>query len=83
LLYNYRTNSAAIIATLREQVARTNLTSVETTQNLIQPAAAATGSDPDMFRRQDSNELLYRVLITAPQIEKKWSNDAGKRYRSR
>jgi class 3 adenylate cyclase len=76
LLYNYRTNSAAIVATLREQVARTNLTSVENTQNLIQPAAAAlqllataTGADPDMFRLEQSNELLYRVLISAPQID--------------
>ena len=76
LLYNYRTNSAAIAATLREQVARTNLTSVENTQNLIQPAAAAlrllataTGTDPAMFRLEQSNELLYRVLISAPQID--------------
>ena len=76
LLYNYRTNSAAIVATLHEQVANTNLIGVENTQNLIQPAAAAllllaaaTGSDPDMFRQQDSNEFLYRVLISAPQID--------------
>jgi adenylate cyclase len=76
LLYNYRTNSAAIVATLREQVARTNLTSVENTQNLIQPAAAAlqllataTAADPGMFRLEESNELLYRVLISAPQID--------------
>jgi adenylate cyclase len=76
LLYNYRTNSAAIVATLREQVAKTNLTGVENTQNLIQPAAAAlqllataTATDPDMFRLEESNELLYRVLISAPQID--------------
>ena len=52
LLYNYRTNSAAIVATLREQVARTNLTSVENTQNLIQPAAAALqpARDSDGYR---------------------------------
>ncbi len=55
---------------------RQNLTSVENTQNLIQPAAAAlrllstaTGSDPDRFRLEESNELLYRVLISAPQID--------------
>jgi adenylate cyclase len=76
LLYNYRTNSAAIAATLREQVARTNLVSVENTQNLIQPAAAAlhllataTGTNPDVFRSEESRELLYRVLISAPQID--------------
>ena len=76
LLYNYRTNSAAIAAALREQVARTNLASVENAQNLIQPAAAAlrllataTGTDPDRFRLEGSSELLYRVLISAPQID--------------
>jgi class 3 adenylate cyclase len=76
LLYNYRTNSAAIAATLREQVARTNLAGVENTQNLMQPAAAAlqllataTGTDPDIYRLEESRELLYRVLTTAPQID--------------
>jgi adenylate cyclase len=76
LFYNYRTNSAAIVATLRDQVTKTNLTSVENTQNLIQPPAAAlqllataTGADPGMFRLEESNEFLYRVLISAPQID--------------
>jgi class 3 adenylate cyclase len=76
LLYNYRTNSAAIVATLREQIARTNLASVENTQNLIQPAASAlrllataTGTDPDIYRLEESRELLYRVLTSAAQID--------------
>ena len=76
LIYNYKINSAAIVVALREQVAKTNLASVENAQDLIQPAAAAlrllataTGADPDIFRREESRELLYRVLITAPQID--------------
>ena len=40
LLYNYHTNSVAIVSTLRETVAKTNQASIESTENLIQPVAS-------------------------------------------
>jgi adenylate cyclase len=76
LLYNYHTNSAAIVASLREQVVKTNQSSIDNTQNLIQPVAgtlemlaAVAAVDPAQFRTEESRDVLYRVLISAPQID--------------
>jgi class 3 adenylate cyclase/ABC-type nitrate/sulfonate/bicarbonate transport system substrate-binding protein len=76
LLYNYHTNSAAIVSTLREDVAKTNQASIESTQNLIQPVAgtlrllaAATAADPAFFRTEQSRDFLYQALTAAPQID--------------
>jgi class 3 adenylate cyclase/ABC-type nitrate/sulfonate/bicarbonate transport system substrate-binding protein len=76
LLYNYRTNSNAILSTLREEVAKSNQASIDNTVNLIQPVAstlrllAATAAvDPAFFRTEPSRDFLYQALITAPQID--------------
>jgi ABC-type nitrate/sulfonate/bicarbonate transport system substrate-binding protein len=76
LLYNYHTNSAAIVSTLREEVAKTNQASIESTENLIQPVAstlrlvaAAAAADPAFFRTEPSRDFLYQALTAAPQID--------------
>ena len=76
LLYNYRTNSAAILSTLREEVAKTNQASIENTVNLIQPVAStlrllagAVATDPVYFRTEASRDVLYQALTSTPQID--------------
>jgi class 3 adenylate cyclase len=76
LLYNYHTNSVAIVATLHEEVDKTNQASIESTQNLIQPVAstlrlvaAAAAADPAYFRTEQSRDFLYQALTAAPQID--------------
>jgi len=75
LIYNYHTNSASIVATLRDNVERTNQASIENIENFIQPIAgalrllAAAASDPGFFRTEPSREFLYRALTAAPQID--------------
>jgi adenylate cyclase len=76
LLYNYHTNSVAIVSTLHEDVARTNQASIENTEGFIQPVAstlrllaAAAAADPAFFRTEQSRDLLYRALTAAPQID--------------
>jgi class 3 adenylate cyclase/ABC-type nitrate/sulfonate/bicarbonate transport system substrate-binding protein len=76
LVYNYHTNSVAIVSTLREDVAKTNQASIESTQNLIQPVAStlrllatAAAADPAFFRTEQSRDYLYQALTAAPQID--------------
>ena len=76
LLYNYHTNSVAMVATLHADVAKTNQASIERTENLIQPVAstlrllaAAAAADPAFFRTEQSRDFLYRALTAAPQID--------------
>ena len=76
LLYNYHTNSAAILSTLHEEVAKTNQASIESTENLIQPVAStlrllasAAAADPAFFRTEQSRDFLYQALTSAPQID--------------
>jgi class 3 adenylate cyclase/ABC-type nitrate/sulfonate/bicarbonate transport system substrate-binding protein len=76
LLYNYRTNSNAILSTLREEVAKSNQASIDNAVNLIQPVAstlrllaAAAAVDPAFFRTEPSRDILYQALISAPQID--------------
>jgi class 3 adenylate cyclase/ABC-type nitrate/sulfonate/bicarbonate transport system substrate-binding protein len=76
LVYNYHTNSIAIVSTLREDVAKTNQASIESTQNLIQPVAStlrllatAAAADPAFFRTEESRDFLYQALTAAPQID--------------
>ena len=42
-VYSYHRTSAAIIATLHEQVAKTRLATIDSAQNLIQPVAGYGG----------------------------------------
>src|SRR5262249_26572556 len=76
LIYNYQRTSAAIIATLHEQVAKTRLATVESARNLVEPVASmlrvlagVVGSDPAFFRTEPSREILYRALISGNQID--------------
>ena len=76
LLYNYRTNTNAILSTLREEVAKSNQASIDNAVNLIQPVAStlrllagAAAIDPAFFRTEPSRDILYQALISAPQID--------------
>jgi class 3 adenylate cyclase len=76
LLYNYHTNSVAIVSTLQAEVAKTNQASIESTGNLIQPVAStlrllasAAAADPAFFRTEQSRDFLYQALTSAPQID--------------
>src|SRR5262245_28339734 len=76
LVYNYNQTSAVIVATLHEQVAKTRLATIANAQDLIQPVASAlrllagiAASDPSLFKREPSRELLYRALTSAEQID--------------
>src|SRR5262245_56959750 len=76
LVYNYSRTSAAILATLHEQVAKTRLATIDSAQNFLQPVAStlrllaeAVASNHAFFRTEQSRELLYRALISADQID--------------
>jgi adenylate cyclase len=76
LVYGYERNSAAINATLDDVVAKTKRASIEDARNLIDPVAATleviaafAAEDPELFRKEESNELLYRALSSARQID--------------
>lgn len=76
LAYNYWQNSATINATLNDAVAKTRRASVDDAQRLINPVAATldllasvAAQDPDTFKRDESRELLYKALTSAPQID--------------
>jgi class 3 adenylate cyclase/ABC-type nitrate/sulfonate/bicarbonate transport system substrate-binding protein/HAMP domain-containing protein len=76
LAYNYRSNSATINATLNDVVAKTKRASVDDAQNLINPVAATlellasvAAEDPESFKKEESRELLYSALTSAPQID--------------
>lgn len=76
LVYNYYRTSAAIIATLHEQVAKTRLATVDSARNLVEPVgnmlrvlAGVVGPNPSFFRTEPSREILYRALISGDQID--------------
>lgn len=76
LLYNYERTSAVIVSTLREDVAKSNRASIESTELLLQPVtgtlrmlAGMAGVDPGFFRTEASADLLYRALTSAEQID--------------
>jgi adenylate cyclase len=76
LLYNYHRNSQTIIAILHEHVAKASRASVENVENMIGGVAATlrllaevTAADPDFFRTERSNDVLFRALTTAAEID--------------
>jgi class 3 adenylate cyclase/ABC-type nitrate/sulfonate/bicarbonate transport system substrate-binding protein len=76
LVYNFEQNSAAINATLNDVVAKTKQASIEYAENLINPVAATlellaaiAAEDPETFKKEESRELLYQALTSAPQID--------------
>src|SRR6202022_4204853 len=76
LVYNYHRNSEVIIATLHEDVAKTSRTSMENVEAMIGGVAATlrlladgTAADPAFFRTGRSNDVLFRALTTADEID--------------
>ncbi len=76
LFYNYHRNSEAIIATLHEEVAKTSRASMENVEAMIGGVAATlrllsevTAANPAFFRTTRSNDVLYRALTTADEID--------------
>jgi adenylate cyclase len=76
LVYNYHRNSEAILATLREEVAKTSRASMENVEAMIGGVAATlrllaevAAADPVFFRPARSNDVLYRALTTADEID--------------
>jgi adenylate cyclase len=76
LIYNYERNSAAINATLDDVVTKTKRASIEDAENLIDPVAATleliasfAAEDRELFRKQESRELLYQALTSARQVD--------------
>ena len=73
LVYNYHRTS---IATLREEVAKTRVATIDSAQHLLQPVASTlrllaevVAADPAFFRTEPSREVLYRALTSADQID--------------
>jgi len=76
LAYNYWQNSATINATLNDVVAKTKRASIDDAQSLINPVAgtlellaSVAAEDPETFKKEESRELLYKALTSAPQID--------------
>jgi ABC-type nitrate/sulfonate/bicarbonate transport system substrate-binding protein len=76
LLFNFHQNEAAIRARLSDDVAKTKRASVEDAENLILPVAgtleqlaAVAAENPEVFKQEESRDLLYRSLTSAPQID--------------
>jgi adenylate cyclase len=76
LIYNYHRNSETIIAILHEDVAKTSRASMENVEAMIGGVAATlrlladvTAADPAFFRTTRSNDVLYRALTTAAEID--------------
>ena len=76
LVYHYHRTSAAILATLREEVTKTRVAAIDSAQHLLQPVASTlrllaevVATDPAFFRTEPSREVLYRALTSADQID--------------
>jgi adenylate cyclase len=76
LAYNYYMQSAAIMSTLRADVAKTKQAGIENSENLIRPVestlrllAESAGSNATFFKTEQSRELLFRALTSAAQID--------------
>jgi class 3 adenylate cyclase/ABC-type nitrate/sulfonate/bicarbonate transport system substrate-binding protein len=76
LIYNYNKNSAGMVSILNDAVAQTSQAGVERTQDLIESTesplrflAEVAAADPNYFRTEQSNDLLYRALTSAAHID--------------
>ena len=76
LLYNYHRNSETMIAILHEDVGKTSRASIENVEAMIGGVAATlrllaqvTAADPAFFRTERSNDVLFRALTTADEID--------------
>jgi hypothetical protein len=76
LLYNYHRNSETIIVILHDDVAKTSRASIENVEAMIGGVAATlrllaevTAANPNFFRTDRSNDVLFRALTTADEID--------------
>jgi ABC-type nitrate/sulfonate/bicarbonate transport system substrate-binding protein len=76
LAYNYQRNSETMEATLREAVAKAGKDSIDNVEAMIRGVAATVrlvaevaSANPDYFRSERSNEVLYRALTSAAEID--------------
>jgi class 3 adenylate cyclase len=76
LAYNYHRNSATIIATLHDDVAKARQASIENLEAMIHGVAGTlrvlaevAADDPDFFRTEKSRDVLFRALTTAEEID--------------
>jgi adenylate cyclase len=76
LAYNYYRNSEAIMATLKDEVAKTGQASIENVEGMISGVtgtlrlfAEEVAADPGLFRTDRSREVLFRALTSAEEID--------------
>jgi adenylate cyclase len=76
LAYSYYRNSEAMLATLKDQVAKTRQASIENVEGMIRGVAGplrvlaeVTAADPEFFRTEKSGHVLFRVLTSAEEID--------------
>jgi class 3 adenylate cyclase/ABC-type nitrate/sulfonate/bicarbonate transport system substrate-binding protein len=76
LIYNYNRNSAGMVLILNDAVAQTSQAGVDRTHDLIESTesplrfiAEVAAADPQYFRTEQSNDLLYRALTSAAHID--------------
>jgi adenylate cyclase len=75
LAYNYYRNSEVMVATLKDDVAKTRQASIENVEGMIQSVASTlrliaevVAADPALFRTDRSREILFRTLTSAEEI---------------
>ncbi|MBV9129220.1 MAG: ABC transporter substrate-binding protein, partial [Verrucomicrobia bacterium] len=76
LAYNYHRNSATMIATLQDDVAKTRRASIENVESMVHGVAATlrvlaemVADEPDFFHTEKSREVLFRTLTSAEEID--------------
>lgn len=76
LAYNHHRNSQAMLATLKEAVAKTSQASFENVEDMIRGVEATVeilaevaGVEPEFLRSERSNEILFRALTSADEID--------------
>ncbi|SHH95380.1 Adenylate cyclase, class 3 [Bradyrhizobium erythrophlei] len=76
LVYNYYRNSEVMMATLKDDVAKTRQASIENVQGMIQGVAGTlrllaevVAADPALFHTDRSREVLFRTLTSAEEID--------------
>jgi class 3 adenylate cyclase/ABC-type nitrate/sulfonate/bicarbonate transport system substrate-binding protein len=76
LIYNYYNNSHTMIEMLQQSVATARKASIENVEGMIQGLAGTlrilaevVAADPDFFRTEKSNDILFGALTSAPEID--------------
>jgi class 3 adenylate cyclase/ABC-type nitrate/sulfonate/bicarbonate transport system substrate-binding protein len=76
LTYSYFRNSEAMIATLKNEVAKTRQASIEDVEAMVRGVAGTVrlvadvaAANPDYFRTNKSGEVLFRALTSAEEID--------------